>query len=269
MSYKISYDNNVNCNCGYYGCEFEEGYISYHFPIEVKNKLLDTSGTEELINEFQDVTKTGFDKDLLVNIFSLSNNPEDLPAWRVGEAFAEFFLEERHGARFYYNPIRDAKNPDSNLTGADLVGFIDVGSDTIFLFGEVKTSSDKNSPPQVLYGRSGLINQLENLKSDEKRRNNLVRYLGFKAKNLPKDNVFRKDYSKSLRVYRTNRKQVQLFGILVRDTESNELDLYSRFQALIKDLDNIMKLQLVALYIPVKMPEWNKILISGGVKVGS
>ncbi len=269
MSYKISYEQYLNGNTGYCGYKFEENYVTRHFPIEIKNKLVDVSGTKALATEFQDVTKTGFDNDILVDIFSLNNNFEDFPAWRIGEAFAEFFLEEKYQVRFYYNHIRDAKNPNSNSTGADLVGFIDVGSDTIFSFGEVKTSSDKNSPPQVLYGRSGLVKQLENLKNDEKVRNNLVRYLGFKVKDLPIDNEFRKDYSKSLRVYKINRKQVQLFGILVRDTLSKEEDLISRFQGLIKDLDNIMKLQLVALYVPLQISDWNKMLISGGVKNGN
>lgn len=269
MNYKISYDCNTKNNCGYFGYEFSEAYIKQLFSKRVRNKLIDALGTNFLLDEFQDISATGFVKDILVNIFSLENNFDEFPTWRIGEAFTECFLEDEYKVRFYYNSIRDARNPNSSLTGADLVSFIDIGSDTVFLFGEVKSSSDARSPPHVLYGRSGLVNQLKNLKNDERVRNNIVRYIGFKVANLPKGDEFRIDFETALKVYLRNKKLVQLFGVLVRDTMSNEKDLKSRFQALDEELDEAMGLKLVALYVPIAMREWNGLVSIGGVENGN
>jgi hypothetical protein len=74
VSYNISYEQYLNGNTGYCGYKFEENYVNRHFPIEIKNKLVDVSGTKALATEFQDVTKTGFDNDILVDIFSFNKN---------------------------------------------------------------------------------------------------------------------------------------------------------------------------------------------------
>lgn len=264
MSYKISYREIMRDYCGYYGYEFMEPYIADHFHYEIKNKLFDISGTEELIKEFKDVLSTGFERDALSEIFSIEGDLEIEP-WRIGEAFAEFFLENEFGARFHYDHIRDARNINSYQQGADLVGFIDTGKDTVFLFGEVKTSEDINSPPSVLYGRTGLTNQLENLKNNERLKNNLIRYLGFKVKYLSSEDLFRKDYDRSLKTYRLNNKKIYLFGVLIRDTSPNKKDLSSRYESVIKDLVESTGLKFVALYIPIKMNKWIELIINGCV----
>lgn len=267
MSYKISYSEKMRDYCGYCGYEFKEPYIADRFHYEIKDKLFDISGTEELVKEFKDIPSTGFEKDALLEIFRIEGDLEIKP-WRIGEAFAEFFLENEFGARFHYDHIRDAKNINSYQQGADLVGFIDAGKDTVFLFGEVKTSEDPNSPPSVLYGRTGLTNQLENLKNNERLKNNLIRYIGFKVKYLPPEDIFRKDYDRSLKTYRINNKKVYLFGVLIRDTSPNEMDLKSRYESVINDLVESTSLKFVALYFPIKMNKWIALITNEHVGLG-
>jgi len=69
MNYRISYECNTENNCGYFGYELSEVYIKELFSERVRNKLIDIPGTNLLLDEFQDISATGFDKDILVNIF--------------------------------------------------------------------------------------------------------------------------------------------------------------------------------------------------------
>jgi len=180
---------------------------------------------------------------------------------------AECYLEDFEKVRFYYPSSRDAKNPKANLQGADLVGFVDVDEETtIFLFGEVKTSGDKNSPPQVMYGRSGMIDQLRDIKNNPNLRKSLIRWLGFKVKALSDDVPFKKDYQKALKVYLKEGAEHKyfLFGILIRDTEPKDTDLKSRYESLKSDLPNGAQLKLVALYIPMPIKDMKDYIINEG-----
>ena len=67
--------------------------------------------------------------------------------WRVGESFAQCFLEDCWFAKFPYPTSRDLKNPNASLAGADLVGFYHKDGETAFLFGETKTSHEEKHPP--------------------------------------------------------------------------------------------------------------------------
>ncbi len=67
--------------------------------------------------------------------------------FEIVEALAEVILEKNFSCRFYWNKLRDARNPAGNMTGADQMGFIYYENEVLFLFGEVKTSSEAKSPP--------------------------------------------------------------------------------------------------------------------------
>src|SRR5690606_14251296 len=131
--------------------------------------------------------------------------------WRIGEYLAECLLEDKYNAKFYYNSSRDSKNPNANETGADLVGLVQINEDVCFLFGEVKTSNDKRCPPNVVYGKSGMIYQLETLRDNVQKRNDLVKCIWGKAV-LMKGEF--KDYcSKALVTYqKSNKNKVKLIG---------------------------------------------------------
>ncbi len=208
-----------------------------------------------------DLAQTEFDRKDLENILSL--DLEEFKIWKIGEAFGEFFLEDQFRVRFWHNHLRDLKNPKASPSGSDLVGFIDIEEDTIFVFGEVKTSEDEKSPPQVLYGRTGLKNQIDKLKNDRKVSHNLIRYLGFRVKDLPRTDPFAKDYRSALGKYIKNRHRVHLFGLLVRDTQCNCKDLKSRYNDLKNTTHKDMIIKFVGLYIPIKMKEWEQVI--GGI----
>jgi hypothetical protein len=250
----------------YTGLGLNEEFIIDYIPSRVKDRILDTQGTEEISQEFEDLTKTGFEKEKLSEIFNLD---ERVKFWKIGESLAECYLEDYEGIRFPYNYIRDAKNPKANLTGADLVGFVDINSETVFLFGEVKTSNDKSSPPTVLYGRSGMIKQLEKIKIDPNVKNYLVRWLAFKVKNLSDGHPFKKDYKKALKIYiQSNKTRVVLIGVLVRDTPPTEKDLLSRYEELKIGLQNRTNIKLIALYMSISLKELEN-LIYGGENIGA
>ena len=262
LSIETAYENN-NKWSAYQGIVLKDGFDEY-LSSRVRGRFYDIEGTKALIEEFRDIPSTGFEERLLIDIFSTSPPIDD---WKIGEALAECYLEDFEKVRFYYPSSRDAKNPKANLQGADLVGFVDVDEETtIFLFGEVKTSGDKNSPPQVMYGRSGMIDQLRDIKNNPNLRKSLIRWLGFKVKALSDDDPFKKDYQKALKVYLKEGAEHKyfLFGILIRDTEPKDTDLKSRYESLKSDLSNGAQLKLVALYIPMPIKDMKDYIINKG-----
>lgn len=255
---------NTNEWSAYQGIVLKEDSFVEYLSSRVRAKLHDVEGTEALIEEFRDTPSTGFEEQLLIDIFSSSHPIDD---WKIGEALAECYLEDFEKVRFYYTSSRDAKNPKANLQGADLVGFIDIDEDTtIFLFGEVKTSGDENSPPQVMYGRSGMIDQLRKIRNDTYIRKSLIRWLGFKVKNLTDDDPFKKDYGRALKVYlqEVAEHKYFLFGILIRDTKPKDTDLKSGYKSLKSDLSNGVRLKLVALYLPMRIKNMKNYVINKG-----
>jgi hypothetical protein len=255
LSISVAYTQRIGaCICE--GCKFDHQEISTFLSNDVSERYFDVEGTDQLAKEFGeeiDITDTGFEGDGLYDIFQSQVQPID---WRIGEVLVELYLEQHNSARFHYRSSRDAKNPDSNSTGADLVGFVDIDNETLFLFGEVKSSNDASRPPTIWYGRTGLLRQLEGLKSNPRIRASLIRWLGFKVKDLDKSHAFRKDYSNALRVYYRSRKtKFYLVGALVRDVDPDANDLISRFSNLIRELDPQIRMDLVALYLPLKITE--------------
>ncbi|MBD0331825.1 MAG: hypothetical protein ICV66_04160 [Chitinophagaceae bacterium] len=256
---KIAYELIESAIHGYQGIEVSQKDVKAYFPNEVKEKLNDFEGTNELVETFStSIPLTGFDINvILLDVFSL-----DVPAteWRIGETFSEVYLEKEKGARFYWSEIKDQRNINSNKTGADLVGFIDMNGETVFLFGEVKTSNDPNRPPQVLYGKSGMIKQLEDLASDRKKVCALIRYLGTKAIMYRTTDPFRLDYEKALNTFISNMDKFHLFGVLVRDNDPDERDLKQRYKSLKAKINKVTGLQLLALYIPIVQSRWQSIV---------
>jgi len=258
MRYEKVYGINES-RTSYKGISLKEGFEDYLIS-RVKNRFFDIEGTTELLNEFQKITSTGFEYNLLVDIFRF--NPP-IESWKIGESLAECYLEDFEGVKFYYHSGRDAKNPKANLQGADLVGFIEANDEIVFLFGEVKTSSDPSSPPKVLYGRSGMIQQLERIKKDPKLRGTIIRWLGFKVKNLSSTTPFRKYYEKALKLYiKEGTEKFHLIGILVRDTQPRESDLKQRYESLKNRLYEKVYLHLIALYLPISIEQMKKYFLN-------
>lgn len=179
-----------------------------------------------------------------------------VPDWRMGEALAECYLEDHYDCLFPWQSGRDLRNSNTSLTGADLIGFQGKTDAIRFAFGEVKTSEDKHTPPQVMYGRSGMLGQLEVLCADLTRIDTLVRYLGFRHKGQPWSEM----YKSAFIAYLNNPSDIVLLGVLVRTTTVNAADLRSRVEGLAAK--NPKRAILLALYIQLPLSDWKDIVFS-------
>lgn len=175
-------------------------------------------------------------------------------SWQVGEAVAEVLLKEWHGAVWVWNGARDRKVRKASLPGADIVGFQTTGdaANPKFLFGEVKSSKDARTPPNVLHGRSGMISQLETLASGGDLWT-LIKWLRARCT----DDEHREMYQAAVRKWMaTECRGVALVGCLLRDTAVAEADLTSRAKALAKSVLGDMSATLYAWYLPLPMDDW-------------
>jgi hypothetical protein len=243
----------------YEGFSFTENNFSQYLRDKVKTKFEDREWSGILVEAA--VNETGFSPENFVEIF---HNRDQINSWRIGELVAECILEDLYNVRFYYNSTRDSKNHRSNLPGADLVGFCNMDDKVCFLFGEVKTSNDIRTPPHVLYGKSGMILQLETLKDNRIKRHDLVKWIFSKAVYIKGD--FLQECSQALTTYiKSHYNRVRLIGILVRDTEPNERDVKARARAL-SNIPLEMRVKLISLYTGLLMEDngWERAM-NGGV----
>ena len=264
----VKYQHNETDFRGYEGILFAEDESEALLAKSVKENLVDLEEQQRFQTDLKEVKgaieQTGFKapEELLVDIQSLNKpEPEDTRSWRIGEATAEVALEGSYGARFYWNELRDARNPKGNKTGADLVGFIETDGDVLFLFGEVKTSSVHIKPPQVMTKSDGMENQLRDLYSNLKKQKILITYLASKTRNIASDDPFKKDYSEALKnYYHPDDCKYQLFGVLVRDTEPDEEDLSHSYVNLETKILEPAGLRLLAVYMSIKKENWEAII---------
>ena len=214
----------------------------------VKNILQDTTGIEQLREFLADsVATTDFEQQELAALLVNNTLPE---SWRVGEAIAEVHIIEQEQCSFPWPTSRDLKNSNASPAGADLTGFQKVDDSDApyrFAFGEVKTSNEKKCPPQLMYGRTGLKKQLEDLRDSKSVKNDLSRYLGHHAINASWNLMYR---SAVQRYLRSNLTDIAIFGVLIRDVEVNPADLLNRAKKLAVNCPDKTSIVLYALYLP-------------------
>jgi len=182
---KVAYEYNETVLRNYQGITLDELECLAHLKGVVKDNLIDRDQRNDYLDSLRTLkADTGFDGNdqLLADIQALKDDQVNVQDFRVGEAYAEIALEENFQCRFHWNELRDARNPKGNKTGADLVGFIEIDGQVLFLFGEVKTSSKNTHPPQVMTNRDGMENQLCDLCDKPEKRRILISYLKNKAR---------------------------------------------------------------------------------------
>jgi len=247
---------------GYCGISFndENDFIAL-LCTDVKNRLVDEAERQDCLSTLKNLqSDTGFSssQNLLLDIQTLSNSNINVKNFEIGEAIAEVVLESNFKCRFHWNKRRDSKNPEANQTGADLIGFIEHKDELLFLFGEVKTSSEEENPPQVMTQKStGMISQLKELYSNHQKRFDLIRYL--QSKTTLNDNI-KKDFQSAIKAYYNPDNNYQLIGVLIRDTKAIENDLKEVYKKLRDTILEPTGLQLVAVYLPIKQEKWIEIL---------
>ncbi len=261
---RIDYQHNESNRRGYQGISLDEQECREHLHGLVKDNLLDREERDDTLVRIRALRdETGFEisDGLLADIQALEGESIEVQNFRVGEAYAEVILERAFTCRFYWNELRDARNPRGNKTGADLVGFIEVEGQVLFLFGEVKTSSETaNRPPQVMTGADGIERQLRDLYTNRTKRQILISYLKNKMRHFPDGHKFKADFDLSFRAYYSNPEDYQLIGVLIRDVEQDERDLSLSYRRLNKRILEPVGLKLLALYLPIQQDDWLNII---------
>lgn len=244
----------------YHGVSIDVLECRGHLQDAVKDNLQDRQEWQDSLDRLRALQdETGFEANagLLADIQILENQEIEVQQFRVGEAYAEVILEEEFSCRFHWNENRDARNPKGNKTGADLVGFIEVEDQVLFLFGEVKTSSETaNRPPQVMTGAKGIESQLRDLYNDRVKRLILISYLKNKMRHYPEGHQFRTDFEASQRAYYSNIEDYNLIGVLVRDVEADERDISPCYQRLRNHVLVPKGIKLLAMYLPISKEDW-------------
>ena len=169
------------------------------------------------------LAETDFCKGEVERILSDTKPPEN---WRVGEALAEAYLTDHKDCFFPWPVGRDERKSGSSLPGADLVGFQSNGADAIFAFGEVKTSTENRYPPGVMHGRTGLKQQIEDLKDDVKIRNDLVLYLGYRATKAS----WKSRYQCAFKNYIKSKTNVRIFGFWVHKMQAMTWEIHPAYR---------------------------------------
>lgn len=243
----ISYESQEG-QVGYRGIILADGDVFKSFmTADVASRLRDEEGEKEFEAHLRGLASTGFANNRLNDILSAAV-PEERD-WAVGEAMAEAWLMRRHNVVWPWNMERDKRTPKASLPGADLVGFEINNNQVRFVFGEVKTSSDTNTPPNVMNGRSGMEHQIDNLANNLIVINQLLKWLLHRCKRTEHEASFN-----SATISFLDPGNIALFGVLIRDTEPNELDLQARGRRLGEKLAAPTTCQLIALYIPCTIP---------------
>jgi hypothetical protein len=199
---------------------------------------------------------TGMATEFVEQLIKAVPNPK---GWEVGEALAECALQQDAGRDVHWpwNTVRDRRTPRASLPGTDLVGFFRENDSVLLLFGEVKTSSDSSTPPNVMNGGSGMTWQLEQSATRLDIQHALLKWLHSRCQLEPYRNLFERAVGRYLK---SEGKELLLVGVLIRDTAPSELDLKSRGIALSKTLGKPTRIELIAWYLPVPIAEWPELL---------
>lgn len=255
---KISFECSKGQTC-WRGIDIIEGNAFNSFMTEdVASRLYDEEGAREFESHLRSLATTGFARDSLSEILAAAV-PEERD-WAVGEAMAEAYLGRAHHVTWPWNMERDKRTPKASLPGADLVGFEINGVNVRLALGEVKTSGDTSSPPNVMNGRSGMTHQIDNLASNLGLTCQLLKWLLPRCKGTTHEASFNAAIALFLA---SGNKAVALFGVLIRDTEPNEMDLSSRGYSLARTLQAPTTCQLIAIYLPCAISDLPN-RVSGG-----
>ncbi len=221
--------------------------------------IWDEAGAAEIQALLAGVATTDFDGAKLQVALGGRREPED---WQVGEAMAEAYLTDHRNCHFPWPSSRDLRNPAASPAGADLVGFHAHKGSPRFAFGEVKTSTEKRWPPQVVTSRHGLAKQLEELRDSSEIKTHLgIRYMGGRANGSSWIPAYKSAASR----YLGNPGDISLFGVLVRDVEHKEEDIKSRATQLAAECPKDTGIELIAMYLPAgEIPNLASHVMKGG-----
>ena len=236
-----------------------EDCFKLYVASRVKARVEDDEAEDQFAAELRGMAMTGMATEFVESL--LRAVPEE-KSWAVGEALAECVLadDETREICWPWNLVRDRRTPRASLPGADLVGFCKEGDAVLLLFGEVKTSSDANTPPNVMNGSGGMAWQLKDEATRLDIQHALLKWLRARCKSDEHRGLYRAAVN---RYVQSLGKEILLVGILLRDTEPNELDVTARAKALAENLGSPTRIEITAWYLPVPIEDWPALLHVG------
>jgi hypothetical protein len=214
--------------------------------------LRDAEEAESFAAELAGLAATGLGTETVEAVLSAENHSRQ--PWEVGEALAETLLEEYRGVVWPWNKERDKLTPKASLPGADLVGLVSLGgTDASLAIGEVKTSGDADTPPNVMSGRSGMAHQLQRFEDNPELQGTVLKWLHARCKGTD----FWPQYESAVaRFMNSGARDFVLFGLLMRDTQPHVLDLEARGESLGASAEAPTTYELSAWHLPCSIVEW-------------
>lgn len=255
----VAYQSTEGCVAWQGECAQDGDELTAFLQGPVAARLQDAEGGEALHEHLRGLSLTGMGQETLAAV--LAAEVPETRDWAAGEALAEAVLEAHHKVELPWNNERDKRNPFASLPGADIVGFQRDGDSHRLALGEVKCSSEAKWPPQVMYGRSGMIHQLEALASDLGTIYQLLLWLLPRVKSTQYQAAFN---AACTRYLNSGQRDLALFGILVRDQEAREKDLKARGQSMAGTLSMPTCCRLVAIYLPWPIAQLPQAVIGPG-----
>lgn len=257
---EIAYQSSYGC----VSCEGrraqDDGGLAEFLVGPVASRMHDSTGSDDLRSHLRGLSLTGMGQDVLEEVLA-AEVPEERD-WAAGEALAEAVLEAHHDVVLPWNTERDKRNPFASLPGADIVGFQREGDSHRLALGEVKCSSEAQWPPQVMSGRSGgLGHQIDTLAGNLATICQLLKWLLPRVKSTEYEGAFNQACA---RYFNSGRRDLALFGILVRDQDAHEADLRARGSSLGGSLRDPTHCRLIALYLPWPISRLPELIRQGG-----
>lgn len=245
MTWQAAYQSEQDCVSWQGRCAQEGDAFDAFLQGPVAARLNDAEGHAEFTEHLRGLSLTGMGQEALEEV--LAAEVPETRDWAAGEALAEAVLEAQHDVILPWNTERDKRNPFASLPGADIVGFQRDGTSHRLALGEVKCSSEAQSPPQVMNGRSGMTHQLDTLASNLATLCQLLKWLLPRVKGTEHETAFN---NACTRYFNSANRDLVLFGVLIRDQAVRETDLQARGRTLAGRLQAPSCCRLLALYLP-------------------
>lgn len=260
LPFQIAYQSSQGCVSWEGLCAQVGDGLSAFLSGPVAGRLGDSAASDEMRDHLRGLSLTRMGRTALEEVLE-AEVPEERE-WAAGEALAEAVLEEQHEVILPWNTERDKRNPFASLPGADVVGLQrDAGSHRL-AFGEVKCSGEARCPPQVMSGRSGAIgHQIDTLAGNLGTICQLLKWLLPRVKGTMHEVPFNQACT---RYFNSQRRDVALFGVLVRDQAAREDDLRARGSSLGGRLQAPTICRLIALYLPWPIGQLPVAIRAGG-----
>ena len=118
------------------------------------------------------------------------------------------------------------------------------------LFGEVKTSGEKRTPPQVM---AGMVGQLEEKARRLDVQHTLLRWLRSRCSEPELHELYREAVERYLL---SGGQEVLIVGVLLRDTPCTPRDVEGRARHLAGRLAVPVRVEILAWYLPVPINDW-------------